>query len=474
MSSSRLRGLTLATLAALVSGCGGGDSDSQALGARIAISSAVSQKDDATVVTMAEGTRFSRSWENFRNPERGEGGWADLIDASNNWYEQELAKGRTLLRAQVRLDDYLFSRLPESLIEQYQRGFDLIRKNGVKVSLRFVYNHIDGYFNTDTDRAADASLDRVIQHIAQLGPLVQKNRDVIAWVEAGFIGAWGEWHSSGSGLDSPEAKIQVRDALLQNFPADRKILVRLPADIQSWYPDSAAAQGRVGIHNDCVLITPTDASTWVGRGTREYGRSLTLSAPYGGEHCNLPRQQTDCASILEHGRHLRLTWLNFGPASATYRQAWQAGGCLDEVERSLGYRLELEEFQVSVTTAQPGETVSVAVRIRNLGWAPMYNQRPLQLVFSVDGRPVHRVDISGADLRQVQPEADMPDGYRVTAEVAIPENLSGRLELGLAAPDDLLRDDPRHAVRFANADQGEQRWFAESGFFRTGVSVQVR
>lgn len=423
---------------------------------------------------MVASTGFLRSWEIIRNPERGEGGWADLINSSEDWYRRELAQGRTLLRAQIRLDDHRYSQIPDSLIEQFQQGLDLVRRSGAKVMLRFVYNHVEGDFNTDTGKASDAPLDWVLRHIPRLAPLVHGNRDVISWIEAGFIGAWGEWHSSANGLDSPDAKIQIRDALLQHFPADRKILVRSPADLATWYPNASDMGGRLGIHNDCILIAPTDASTWVGRGTREYGRSLTLAAPYGGENCNLPRQQTDCQAVLEHGRQLRLTWLNYSPATATYKGAWQAGGCLEEVERSLGYRLELEEFGVSATTVRPGDTIAIRVRIRNVGWAPMYNPRPLQLVFSNDGRVTHRVDIPGADLRQVQPADDMPDGYTVTATVPVPADLSGRSELGLAAPDDMLRGEVRQAVRFANAEQGEQRWVAEAGFFETGIFVQIR
>jgi regulator of RNase E activity RraA len=58
--------------------------------------------------------------------------------------------------------------------------------------------------------------------------------DVIVWMEAGFIGAWGEWHSSTNGLDkSVEAKRQVVDALLDALPETRSVQLRYPGDIEA-------------------------------------------------------------------------------------------------------------------------------------------------------------------------------------------------------------------------------------------------
>lgn len=35
----------------------------------------------------------------------------------------------------------------------------------------------------------------MFSHIKQLGPLLEKNKDVIHVVQMGFLGAWAEWHS---------------------------------------------------------------------------------------------------------------------------------------------------------------------------------------------------------------------------------------------------------------------------------------
>ena len=64
----------------------------------------------------------------------------------------------------------------------------------------------------------------MIRHIEQLKLTLTKNADVIAWMEAGFIGAWGEWHTSTHGIDkSLDDKRDVLGALLQVLPASRMV-----------------------------------------------------------------------------------------------------------------------------------------------------------------------------------------------------------------------------------------------------------
>lgn len=45
------------------------------------------------------------------------------------------------------------------------------------------------------------TLEDVLRHMEQLKPFLAQNTDVIQVVQAGFIGAWSEWHSSFHGLE---------------------------------------------------------------------------------------------------------------------------------------------------------------------------------------------------------------------------------------------------------------------------------
>mgnify|MGYP006363308859 CR=1 FL=1 len=71
----------------------------------------------------------------------------------------------------------------------------------------------------------DAPVSDVLRHLDQLKPVVQKNADVIAMWDAGFIGPWGEWHTSTNNLigtvPRSEVNAQTRQADCQQAARDR-------------------------------------------------------------------------------------------------------------------------------------------------------------------------------------------------------------------------------------------------------------
>lgn len=80
----------------------------------------------------------------------------------------------------MRLDDYRTQPLDSSRLSALRAGFADVRTHGIKVILRFTYN---------SSYDADASREQIIEHIAQLTSILHDNADVIAVMQAGFIGA---------------------------------------------------------------------------------------------------------------------------------------------------------------------------------------------------------------------------------------------------------------------------------------------
>ena len=178
--------------------------------------------------------------------------------------------GNTLAHLNIYLNDYRESDLPKELLDGLQTNFDDIREAGIKVIIRFAYNK-----GPYPDSEPDASKSQILIHIEQLTPLLQTNADVIAWVEAGFIGAWGEWHTSTNGLDNIQDKQEILNAILIAIP-DRYVQVRYPANIIEMYPNPEdAAKARVAHHNDCFLSSETDVGTYERDGTITIERDQT-------------------------------------------------------------------------------------------------------------------------------------------------------------------------------------------------------
>ena len=136
------------------------------------------------------------------------------------------ATGDTLVHLNIRLDDWREADIPQNVLDGFDANFADIREAGLKAIIRFSYN--EGPY---PDSEPDASKAQILRHIEQLTPLLQKNADVIAWVEAGFIGAWGEWHTSTNGLDNLPDKREILFALLNALPEARTVQVRYPANI---------------------------------------------------------------------------------------------------------------------------------------------------------------------------------------------------------------------------------------------------
>jgi hypothetical protein len=83
---------------------------------------------------------------------------------------------------------YTFVNAPVStnFLNTIQADFDFLRTQGFKAIVRFAYNQ-------DTTRPFnEPTKARILEHIGQLAPLLQRNRDVISVLQQGFIGAWGE------------------------------------------------------------------------------------------------------------------------------------------------------------------------------------------------------------------------------------------------------------------------------------------
>jgi len=425
---------------------------------------------------------FAPSDADFPNPDRGfyATGDADFLSWSNpDTLREAYAAGRRLVMARVQLDAWRDTDLPPSLLVALGERLAQVRGAGVKVTLLFNYDF--------SEAGQDASAERIRSHLQQLKPVLAAYADVIPLMRAGFIGAWGEWHSSSAGNSctgrpgseacaQAEAKrLIVRDALLENVPETTQIGIRFPADLMQWYPDPGQ-QSRLGLHNDCFLAGPSDTGTYTRPGQREYVQALSARTAFGGETCvsgETPVRDT-CADILAEGARFHLAWLNADYAPSVI-DGWQAQGCLARVSAFMGYRLQLDAIAHAGEVAR-GQALSFDIDVRNVGWARFFTPRRLVVTLRHRISREHWTAAAG-DLRDLPAQATASSRIQVALTVPAAAEL-GDYEVWLGVPDSFAatQGDPRFAVRFANADKpdGLQAWSASQGRFRTGSTVRVR
>ena len=210
---------------------------------------------------------FAPSGADFPNPDRGfyATGDADFLSwVSPDALREAHAAGRRLVMARVQLDAWRDTDLPPSLLVALGERLAQVRGAGMKVTLLFNYDF--------SAAGQDASAERIRGHLQQLKPLLAAYADVIPFMRAGFIGAWGEWHSSSAGnsctgrsgseacAQAEANRLIVRDALLENVPETTQIGIRSSAGLMQRYPDPGQ-QTRLGLHHHCLLARPGHPGT---------------------------------------------------------------------------------------------------------------------------------------------------------------------------------------------------------------------
>jgi Domain of unknown function (DUF4832)/Domain of unknown function (DUF4874) len=401
------------------------------------------------------------------NPERGFFTPYELPGSAG--FSPVRATGNTLVHLNIRLDDWRETDIPQEVLDGLQTNFDDMRDAGVKAIIRFAYNA-----GPYPDSEPDASKKQILRHIEQLTPLLQKSADVIAWVEAGFIGAWGEWHTSTNGLDNLADKRDILTALVAAIP-NRYVQVRYPANIIEMFPNPMdAVKARVAHHNDCFLSSDTDVGTYERDGVmtierdQKYLAELTRFTPMSGETCAPFPPRSECASAIQEMELLHFSAINEAYHKGILR-SWEEGGCLEEINNRMGYRLSLTsaEFNEQV---RPGGVLNLKINLQNTGFASMINERPVfAVLIGPDARSVPPYEVQ----LDIDPRQWEPGTATFTAKLHIPSNTDeGEYQFALWLPDadESLQDNPLYSVRFAN----ENVWDESTGFNVLGTVIVTK
>ena len=421
--------------------------------------------------------QFTPSTLDFPNPERGFYKYAaDPAKLDADYLNSITQQGYRLIYTPADLSQWRNQDLPQSYLNALNDGFELMRQAGVKAVLRFAYDY--------EASGKDTNLAQVKRHIEQLKPIINRNADVIAVWQGGFIGAWGEWHSSANGLNSDSNKKEIAQALLAALPANRQLNLRYPYDLIKWYGTPASAEdfannsekARIGIHNDCYLASIDDTGTYQPRhdqtieAQRMFTRQHVQYTSFGGETCApVANARTTCSDILREGKEFRLAYLNYD-YHETFIDGWTKEGCMADVQKNIGYRIELSQFQIS-SQANASGSLKWALKLSNQGWARPINPRYIVVRFTSSSGSSKDVVLENTNLRTL----DSGASAQWEGTLTLPNLSAGEYSVSLGAPDPdaRLASNTRFSLRFANADSGNVQWNLKTGFLDTGLKVQV-
>lgn len=360
--------------------------------------------------------------------------------------------------------------LSTQALTDFDKDMATIRQSGMKCVLRFAYS--------EGETEPDAPLTIITQHLDQLKPYLEKNADVIAVLQAGFIGAWGEGYYSSNGLNSSGARYQVYTKILETLPARRMMQVRTPAYKKEFFQRSTQLKqeeaftmqniARVGFHNDCFLASPTDYGTYGNvEVDKAYLNKECLYVPIGGETCPPDGvSPADATKAQNDMRYLRWTYLNEDYYHGV-NDTWIVQGGMNNIIRELGYRFQLSSGEYTDKAAQ-GDSFTARIILKNIGYAPLFNPRLVELVLkNTQSNEVFKVKLD-VEARLWKPLVE----NAIEKEVGIPldmPNGSYELYLNLADPEETLYANPAYSIRLANKDV----WEATTGYNKLGIQIQV-
>ena len=453
-----------------------------------------------TVVYVASG-------ENFANPERGLASsrlppdpnpitW-DPCGSGNNFTAYDYtewtpalrldelaadrAQGRSLVFMRYHIAEFRDTPLSDAFLARLDQDFATARAAGFKIVPRFAYNYFTG--------GPDAPLERVLGHLDQLAPVLQRNADVLAFMELGFIGCWGEMHSSSNALVDPTGLNDATRAILEKafavVPRERMIAIRAPASKFQFFGNDAlvpiepltdaqafdgSVQARWGQHEDCLVCGEWNWGTWLSPpddpfAVRRFLHADNLYVVQGGEGGTPgPPQPPDvdrdgytsdydaCRRVMPAFEDSRWSALNGGYRANSWFGAagarWQQEGCLDTIALRLGYRFRLALATLPLAVRR-GAPLHLSLVVHNDGWAAPYNPRDTQLVLRNRKTQV----VTRLHLR-TDPRRWQPGVTTIALRRKVPARLKpGQYDVLLALPDPApsLRDRPEYAIRFANA-----------------------
>jgi len=467
--------------------------------------------------------RYKESDEDVRNPERGfyiplqtKASNFSLLDREQlrAFYTQPYTAGHasysvnvSLIYRAYELDIFKDKPLSEDFLLNMQKDFDAVREAGLKVILRFAYTNKTHEGDCKDEYKicppyGDAPKQIVFNHVKQLKPLFQKNADVIAVLQEGFIGIWGENYFTdyfGCGTNGGGGRIfdsswldrnQLLNYLLDAMPRERMIQVRTP-QIKQRYVYGARAKvnvpaivrkdafnktdkARIGFHNDCFLASADDYGTFNDYGNsvskrdtanyrlRKYFEADSRYVAVGGETCDdAYSPQNDCeptGHAENEMRRMHYSYLNTNYNNKVNND-WDSLGCMKSIKQKLGYRLILRNatFPRKIKTKKP---FKILLQIENVGYASPFNPRPVQLIL----RNKQTQQIITLDFK-TWIQKWFTGSITLQQQFVLPgAGTKGEYELLLNLPDGYisLQNNPAYSIRLANKDV----WEAVTGLNR--------
>ncbi|MCR5599727.1 MAG: DUF4832 domain-containing protein [Ruminococcus sp.] len=384
--------------------------------------------------------------------------------------------------------------LDETFFNAWKQTFANCRKNGCMIGVRFRYDE------TGIENPEPATFDKVLSHIKQIkeSKLFEEYKDIIAFVESGFVGKWGEQH--GGKYTTVEYKARLLDAMLDAVPAPIPVTVRTPDTFAKYagvdrseldddkyykkyeYSDDEVVEPipylpdfyRVGIYDDGYMGSDSDLGTYANREIEtNWLHIFTENTYFGGEFSGelerafkydtylpknaIPEMYKNRLSYINSNIFEKYKEFTFGKEcdiEGVNNSAYYGETVFKFIRDHIGYRFVLRKSEHSAKVEQGGELVT-NFDVENTGFANPVFRPKAALILEKEGRfyevdmPVDVHSWKSGEVAKNNINWHLPDGIGTG---------KWNIYMRLSAVDDRYYSSeynkdlvlPKYGIRFAN------------------------
>nr|WP_268967702.1 DUF4874 domain-containing protein [Zooshikella ganghwensis] len=413
-------------------------------------------------------------------------------------FEEIKSNGGTVIQNYFYLSDYWDKPLPPIALKNMQKVIDIYRRHGMKMLLRFAYDTEHQKYRYTTSN--------MLQHIRNMKDLWLRNQDIIYAFQSGFIGLWGEWHSSLYKHERyPETTELIMTTLFKNIPPGMMVTFRQPqhknqSNLGDYY-------WRAGFHNDFFTLDqhPSAKDNDYVWGTNAWSQVdqeglrtiVDGEMPYQGNTSWNLNFVIDGFKSLErfyrhkystfsytHNTNLNISaWKNERVSANKIKESGlrydpeyfaQSDRSSYELMRDFfGYRLSLEQAVIPKNITL-NDSFVIKLKLSNFGMAGPINSRYLYLTL-VDLNEQRMVCQSTPFKKNATAlEPGKHELFEVINFSCNEELIGKEYAIGLWLPDKhpTIKQDARYSIRLAN--DSSVPWFAPKGHWGINILEKVK
>ena len=430
----------------------------------------------------------------------------DMLNPERGWYisrgtdEATLSELSSFKNADVsivlfeaNLGEYITRPLDNPKLTEIKNAFSLARQVGLSVIFRAAYD-FDGKSNPEPK-----SIDIILNHINQLKTVFVENEDILFNVQAGFLGAWGEWHHSyygnpkdPDGPPYPQHQRTVVNELLKVVPKSVTIALRRPEYIRNIADDTVQATqrgnhlpvaegeafdgesaiARLAFHNDALMSDSTDMDTYIAPG---YDRPTELNwinkqtryTPMVAE-TNLVSSYNDANKAIPFLDQINIQSLNLeyhqGVIRKWHRTNYDDMSAFDYISMRIGYRFVLNQADISQKT---DGNLRLDLEIVNSGFGHLLREKKFELVLIKGGKEYRAKINEDARFWDKNKPINRTYNFKLPSNIALGD---WDAYLGLSSTFEELADNSAYSVRLINGGfTNAELWDAGLGLNKIGA-----